>query len=95
MAQATVLATGNTAATSTDIVVAAGEAVTVGLFAASAGARVPTSLGFAIRQDTPGGDNVIDRLTQKNRATVLAGPGTYRIERPAYTGPAFGVYTET
>ncbi|MGM0927531.1 MAG: hypothetical protein ACQEXC_14085 [Pseudomonadota bacterium] len=95
MAQATVLATGTTEATSTDITVAAGEAVTVGVFAAAAGERVPTSVGFRVLQATPGGDGLIDVLTQKNRVTVLAGPGTYRVHRPAYTGPEFGVYTES
>ncbi|SDF69712.1 hypothetical protein SAMN05216571_101259 [Onishia taeanensis] len=93
MAQATVLAAGTAAATSSDIVVAAGESVTVAIFAASG--RLPTSVAFAVKQDTPGGDNVVARLTNVDRATVLAGPGTYRVQRPAYAGTAFGVFTET
>jgi len=93
MAQATVLATGTTEATSTDITIAAGEAVTVGIFAA--GGRLPASVAFTVKQDTPGGDNVVARLTNVERATVLAGPGTYRVSRPAYEGTAFGVFTET
>lgn len=93
MAQATVLAAGTTEATSTDIAVAAGESVTVGIFATSG--RLPASVAFAVKQDTPGGDNVVARLTNVERATVLAGPGTYRVTRPAYSGTAFGVFTET
>ncbi|SDO72673.1 hypothetical protein SAMN04487957_110138 [Halomonas shengliensis] len=94
MAQATVLAAGTTAATSTDIVVAAGESVTVGIFSAAA-APVPAGAGFTVAQDTPGADNIVARLGQQQRATVLAGPGTYRVSRQAYTGEAFGVFTET
>lgn len=93
MTQSIVLAAGNTKATSSDIVVAAGESVTVGIFAASG--RLPGSVGFTIRQDTPGGDNTIDRLSARQPSTVLAGPGTFRVQRHAYTGPAFGVFTET
>lgn len=94
MAQATVLAPGNTGATSTDIVVAAGDAVTVGLYAAAAG-RLPSGAAFLVQQDTPGADNTIARLSATELSTVLAGPGTYRVHRPAYTGDAFGVFTET
>jgi len=92
MAQNSILAPGNSAATSTDIVVAAGEAVTVGIYAASA-AR--PSVQFLVLQDTPGADNAVDRLGNTKMATVLSGPGTYRVQRPAYTGDAFGVFTET
>lgn len=94
MAQATVLAPGNTAATSTDIVVAAGEAVTVSLFAATVG-RLPIGVQFLVAQATPGADNLIERIDNASPATVLAAPGTYRVTRPAYTGHAFGVFTET
>lgn len=94
MAQATVLAAGTTEATSTDIVVAAGEAVTVGIFAATA-AILPAGVQFLVVQDTPGADNIIARLGQGNRATVLSAPGTYRVIRPAYDGDGFGVFTET
>lgn len=40
MAQATILAAGTTAATSTDVTVAAGASVTVGIFTSAAGACV-------------------------------------------------------
>lgn len=94
MAQNTVLAAGNTEATSSDIVVAAGETVTVGIFPSSAG-FLPSSVSFGVYIDTPGNDRVVDRLTHTYPATVLSGPGTFRVKRPAYTGDAFGVFTET
>lgn len=94
MAQTSILATGNTAATSTDIVVAAGEAVTVGIYA-DTGGRLPIGVQFLVAQDTPGADNLIERLDNSKSATVLAAPGTYRVHRPVYTGHEFGVFTET
>lgn len=93
MAQATVLAADVTAAVSTDIVVAAGAVVTVGLFSASAG-RLPEGTVLAVEQDTPGADSVVDYLHNHKRTAVLSGPGTFRVRRPAYTGTAFGVFTE-
>lgn len=94
MAQLTaILAAGNTAATSTDIVVAAGAVVTVGIFSAAAG-ELPAGIAFRIAQKTPGVDNEQIKLTNSFRSTTLVGPGTFRVKRPAYTGTAFGVFTE-
>lgn len=93
MTQSTVLAAGITAATSTDIVVAAGATVVVGIFSAAADA-VPAGLVFGIDQDTPGADNTIGYLGGAQRQVSLAGPGTFRVKRPAYTGTAFGVFLE-
>lgn len=93
MAQTTVLAAATTAGVSTEIVVAAGAQVTVGIFSAAAG-TLPEGLPFAIEQDTPGADNVADYLHNHRRTTVLSGPGTFRVRRPAYAGTAFGVFTE-
>lgn len=91
MAQSTILATGTTAASSTDIVVAAGAVVTVGVFSATpSGLRVK----FKIFQDTPGADNLIGLLGNENRATQLNGPGTYRVDRPLITDQPFGVFLE-
>jgi hypothetical protein len=94
MAQNTVLAAGITSATSTDIVVAAGEVVKVGIFAASA-VGLPQQARFNVLEDTPGGDNVIAQLSDENRSVLISAPGTYRVSRRAYAGTAFGVYTET
>lgn len=94
MAQSTILAAGITAATSTDVAVAAGASVTVGIFAAGAGA-LPSSVQFRVYVDTPGADRVAAKLTQASPVTVVAGPCTFRVRRPAYTGTAFGVFTES
>ncbi|MNZ32164.1 hypothetical protein D3C78_494860 [compost metagenome] len=93
MTQTTVLAAGVTSATSSDIVVAAGEQITVGLFSAAAG-HLPHGLQIPVMQKTPGADNFISSLTDARRTTVLSGPGIFRVQRPAYTGTAFGAFTE-
>ena len=93
MAQSTILAAGNTAATSTDVTVAAGAYVVIGLFAATADTLAPP-VTFSVFQDTPGADNVIELLNNNRRSVQLIGPGTYRVGRPAYTGVAFGVFLE-
>lgn len=93
MTQSTILAAGNTAATSTDVVVAAGAFVVIGIFsAASDSLTIPTV--FSVFQDTPGADNVIALLNNNYRSLSLVGPGTFRVGRPAYTGTAFGVFLE-
>lgn len=94
MAQTTILAAGITAAVSTDVVVASGAVVLVGIFSAAA-AEVPVQASFNIEQVTPGASNVIARLGASNRTTVIAGPGTFRVRRPLYEGSAFGVFLET
>lgn len=93
MAQTTILAAANTAGTSSDIVVAAGAVVTVGIFSAAAGA-LPADVAMQVMQDTPGADNHAATLNNSRRTAVLTGPGTFRVRRPAYTGTAFGVFTE-
>lgn len=93
MTQTTVLEPAATAAASTDIVVAAGAVVTVGIYAATAVA-LPVGVHFDVKQDTPGADNHAARLSNTARTTVLTGPGTFRVSRPAYTGPAFGAFVE-
>lgn len=94
MAQSTILAAGNTAATSTDVVVAVGVAVWVGVFSASPD-TLPVQVSFVAFQDTPGADNAIGFLSNNARMIRLVGPGTFRVTRPAYTGTAFGVFLET
>lgn len=94
MPQSTVLAAGVTAATSSDIVVAAGATVTVGIFSSEAD-LAPAWLVFGIEQITPGASNSIGTLDGTKRQVVLAGPGTFRVRRPAYPATAFGVFIET
>lgn len=93
MAQATVLAAAITAANSTDIVVAAGEVFTVGVFSAATDV-LPAGVTFDIMQKTPGAANKIGRMNNEDRFTTLNSPGTYYVARPAYTGTAFGVFTD-
>lgn len=90
---AIVLAADVTAGVSSDILVAAGAVVTVGIFSAAAG-KLPEGMVFAVEQVTPGASNVADYLHNHKRTAVLSGPGTFRVRRPAYTGTAFGVFTE-
>lgn len=94
MARSTILAAGNTALTSTDIVVAAGGQVVVGIFAAAADADLPVGQRFVITQQTPGAANKVAFLDINNRATALVGPATYNVQRTAYDGTAFGVFLE-
>lgn len=90
MAQATILASGTTAATSTDIVLADGASKTVGMF----GAGAIGSIGFLrVMIDTPGADLQIATLTPRNPVVVISGPGTFRVVRPLVSS-AVGVFTE-
>lgn len=91
MAQTTILAAGTSAATSTDILVAAGASVTVGLFSAAA---IPPEVRLQILIDTPSADDVVGVLTGAEPVMVLSGPGTYRVSRPLI-GVSVGVFTET
>lgn len=91
MTISTILAADLAVGTSTDIVIAKGDSVNVGVFSAVAGA-VP-SAHFDILQVTPGVPNVIGSVGP-SRAVNIAGPGTYRVARPALTGTAFGVFLE-
>lgn len=94
MAQNTVLASAQTAATSSDITVASGTTITFGLFAAAA---IPLPVQCVIRQDSPGKDMVAGKLNAVNPTATLTGPGTFRVYRPNITayGVNVGVFTET
>ena len=94
MAQTTILAAGQTAATSTDVVVAAGTVATIGLFTASG--PVPCGVEIGVRIATPGEDNFVAKLTQANQVTVISGPGTFRAYRRniAAYGVNVGVFVE-
>lgn len=91
MAQTTILASGTTAAASTDIVIAAGASVTVGIFAADA--NDVTDGVFAIQQVTPGAVATIGQLNIGKRTTIIDGPGTFKVARPVLT-TAFGVFLD-
>lgn len=85
------LAPGNAAGATVDIDVAAGAMVTVGLYSA-AEAALPPGVHFPIQQLTPGAPNHLGALDNSVRSISLSGPCTYRVSRPEYVGPAFGVF---
>lgn len=90
MAQVTILASGLTASTSSDIVLADGQTKTVGIFAAT---DLPGFAVCPVMLDTPGADVRVTDLTAAKPAVVLAGPGTFRVLRPVVP-VALGVFTE-
>lgn len=93
MALATILAAGNTTATSTSIVVGVGEAITVGIFSATDGG-LPADAEVVLKKTTPGVANDVFRFGNVNRQKAITSPGTYQVIRTAYTGLAFGVFTD-
>jgi hypothetical protein len=94
MAQTTILAAGQTAATSTDLVLPPGAVATIGIFTASG--PVPSGVEIDVRIGTPGNDNFAAKLTQANQVTVITGPGTFRAYRRDISafGVNVGVFTE-
>lgn len=95
MAQATILASAQTAGTSTDVVVAAGSNASVGLFCTGtlpAGGRLAT-----LKMDTPGDDIAVAELSAAYPVHVISGPGTYRVVREniAHKGVNVGVFSES
>jgi len=92
MAQTTILAAGNTEAESTEIAVAAGASITVGIFAAAG--PIPATAVGTVKQSTPGAKNPIVQLTNYKPSEVLVGPGTYTVKRRAHEGAAVGVFIE-
>lgn len=93
MAQTTILAAGTTAATSTDVVVAAGATVTIGIFTAAA-SGIPGNEGVKVYIDTPGNDQLEVRLSGSKPTRVISGPGTFRAKR-GVTTTSIGVFTES
>lgn len=99
MTQTTALAAAQTAATSSDITVAAGAVVTVALFTDRADGVIPTAgLEYWLYLDTVSADNkIVDLGKCKGYSTAISSPGTYRVKRPdisAY-GVNVGVDTES
>lgn len=93
MALSTVLAAGITTASSTEIVVGVGESITVGIFSAGV-AGLPATASFVLVKTTPGVVNEVFRFGNVNRQKAITSPGTYRVDRTAYAGTAFGVFTD-
>lgn len=93
MPQSTILASGTTAATSSDIVIAADTVVKVAIFSADPGATMNGN-ACEVYDLTPGAPNWVGSLDQTNRSRLLEGPGTYRVVRPVLP-VAFGVCLDT
>lgn len=93
MAQSTILALGQTLATSSDISIPAGITKSVGIFSND---KIPTPVEIFVRMDTPGSDVFVAKLTKYNHTTLLVGPGTYRVVRKniAQWGVDVGVYVD-
>ena len=93
MTQTTILASGTTAATSTDVVLAAGATANIGIFAAT-GTPPQSGPVAMLCMDTPGGDLDILPLSAERPATSVSGPGTFRVKRSPVTA-AIGAFSET
>lgn len=93
MAQVTTLASATAAGTSTDIVVAAGSSVTVGIYTADANG-IPGDARILVYVDSPGNDILECALTANDPIQVIAGPCTARGKKPAST-VAYGMFHET
>lgn len=93
MAAVSILEPGNIEATSSAILVPAGALVVVGIYSLTSD-QVPTGVHFEIVQLTPGAPNLVGRLYQGDRTKALLGPGTFRVNRPDFKGPVFGVFED-
>lgn len=80
------ISTGTTAATSSDVVLADGEAANWALKSAAEGAEVHIDL-----KDDAGAYHSIGRLLSSDPAKNVSGPGTYRARRIA--GASCGVFS--
>ncbi len=91
MAQTIILAPGTNAATSSDIVLGAGEEKTIGMYVPSG--TIPGAIFMTVMLDTPGADTPVGYLTASRPAMAVSGRGTFRVVRGAFTTAA-GVFTE-
>lgn len=82
-----ILASGTTAADSSDVTVTAGIPVTIFL---KSGSSVPVSsdADFDVKIKSAGSTyHTIGKLTGKTPALVIDGPGTFRVSRVTASGP--------
>jgi hypothetical protein len=93
MAQNTILAAATATGTSSDVTVAAGATVTIGIYTSDAGG-LPGDSRINVFIDTPSQDKFLFNLTPNDPVRVLSGPGTFRCNKPAST-VAYGAFTET
>ena len=93
MAQTTILAAGQTTATSSTVVVS-GTPVTLSLFSAG---NIPNECSFAISLLAPTGKQVLGYLVKNNPAYSIGSPGSYVVDRiiTQVGGIDIGVFSET
>ena len=84
---ANILSAGDTAATSSDVVLADGESANLVLIVASG--NIPANAEAIVYADSSGIDIEIDRMGNARRAIQVRGPGTFRVTR--VPGTTFGV----
>ena len=94
MAQSTILAAAQTAGTSTEIVVADGETVIVGIFASS---DIPNGVALSLHIATPGRNGFVQKLTNDFHHAQIPGPASYYVNRPDISahGVNVGVFLNT
>lgn len=85
--------TGLFSGTSSDIAVAAGASVTVGIYTADANG-IPADARIDVYVDSPGNDILQFQLTANDPLQVIAGPCTARGKKPA-SAVAYGMFHET
>lgn len=78
---AQILAAGTTAATSTDVTLAAGVYGRVTIFTAT-NSQIPDAASLELRIDTDGADGLVTLLDREQQSYLLIGPGTFRVFRP-------------
>ena len=79
MARTNILASGTSAANSSDVVINAGEAVTLSAFAAG---TFPLGVQLSVMMKTTGGDQPVGVLSRVDGVQArIAAPGTYYIAR--------------
>lgn len=91
MAQTIILAAGTTAATSTDVTLAAGAFANIAAYTSSSQWLAGLNLGVYL--DTGGDDALIATLNRDTPRFLAQGPGVYRVRRPA-TSQAIGVSSD-
>ena len=94
MTTTTILASGTTAANSSDVIVPAGLRVTLALFATT---QIPTYLRCQVYMKGPSGAQVVGGIDGYNPAAIVSGPGTFYVSRPDLSeeGFAVGVFSES
>lgn len=84
--------TGGEPGTSSDVVVAAGASVNIGIYTSDAGG-IPANEGADVYMDTPGNDIRVYTLSGNDPVRSFAGPGTFRVRR-GYTSVDLGAFSE-